>query len=107
MNQTTERGIPRKPNAAVTALTYLGMIVLIAAGWWFIWWGSRATVESQIIRDARRQWAIVAKGDDAMAKSVHAGALAQAYLMAGKEKEYNEWKAVADRWQRIAFGGGQ
>lgn len=103
----TPAGQPAKKNPVVVALTFAGMLVLATAGWAAIWIGSRATVDSQMIRDAHRQWAIVSKGDDAMAKSIHAGVVAQAYLMAGREKEYNEWKSIADGWQRQAFGGDQ
>ena len=105
--KTTRGGTPAKSNPVVTVLTYIGLLAFSAVAWAGIWWGSRATVDSQIIRDAHRQWAIVSKGDDAMAKSIHAGVLAQAYLMAGREKEYTEWKTVADGWQRVALRGGK
>jgi hypothetical protein len=98
---------PAKTNATVKVLSYAGVLALVIVGQALIWWGSRATVDSQMIRDAQRQWAIVSKGDDALAKSIHAGALAQAYLMAGRENEYNEWKSVANKWQRVAFGDGR
>jgi hypothetical protein len=56
----------------------------------------------QLVADAFKQYKIVAQGDDAMAKSLHAGVVAEAFLMAKDGENYHKWKKVSDEWDALA-----
>jgi hypothetical protein len=54
--------------------------------------------------DLVTQYEIVKKGDDEMAKSVRAGAVAEMFLHANDETSYQKWKSVADSHMKKAIG---
>jgi len=57
--------------------------------------------QNQMIADAFQQYEIVKKGDDLMAKSIHAAVVADAFLMAKDSDNYHNWKKVSDHWDAL------
>jgi hypothetical protein len=56
----------------------------------------------QMISDAVAQFRIVEAGTDIYQKSIRAGVVAEAYLMAKDNENYHRWKKLSDDWM-IAF----
>lgn len=57
-----------------------------------------------VAKDLIAQYDIVKNGDDEMAKSIRAGAVAEAYLQAKDKASYETWKARADQHMKSAMG---
>jgi hypothetical protein len=91
--------------AGTSVLAMAGMAVAVGVLWGVIMFFSRASVNSDMIHTALREYEIVAKTGDAFEKGMRAGVVAEAYLMAGKEKEYADWKRISDNWNKAAMGG--
>jgi hypothetical protein len=52
---------------------------------------------TSVANDLMDQYEIVRGGNDEMAKSMRAGAVAEMYLQAKDQANYQKWKAIADR----------
>ena len=57
-----------------------------------------------VAQDLVEQYEIVKNGNDEMAKGIRAGAVAEMYLQARDQANYNTWKDRADRHTKAAMG---
>ena len=55
-----------------------------------------------MVVDAFEQYQIVEKGDDLMAKSIHAAVVADAFLMAKDSDNYHKWKKISEEWDALS-----
>lgn len=65
---------------------------------------AKNSFSESVARDLIQQYEIVKDGSDEMAKSVRAGAVAEMYLQAKNQSDYELWKARADRHLQAALG---
>ena len=58
-------------------------------------------IYSQVVDQQLKQWEIVERNGSDADKWVHAGVVAGAYLQAGNEAKYKEWKDRAESYNPI------
>lgn len=66
--------------------------------------GAEKSFATGVAQDLIEQYDIVKNGSDEMAKSVRAGAVAEMYLQARDQANYEAWKAKADGHMKAAMG---
>lgn len=90
---------------AKVVLVFLFLVVCTTASllfWRVAFQHELQRFHNQMVADAFQQYKIVEQGDDAMAKSLQAGVVAEAFLMAKDGENYHKWKKVADEWDALA-----
>jgi hypothetical protein len=65
---------------------------------------AKNSFSKSIANDLIQQYEIVENGSDEMAKSIRAGAVAEAYLQAKDAASYERWKSIADSHMQKALG---
>ena len=101
--------MPKKPSAITSLAQWVTVAVFIGAIFAGAIWGiarvsvaARAKFHEQMVAEAFQQYKIVEQGDDLMAKCLHAGVVAEAFLMAKDADNYHKWKKIADGWDALA-----
>jgi hypothetical protein len=81
--------MPRK-NTANAIRAVVAIIASLAWAWYFFGGG----LENQVADDAIKQYQIAKRDGSASDACVHAGIVADAYLQAKDEADYQQWKAT-------------
>lgn len=63
---------------------------------------AKKSVTNAIAQEAIAQYKIVEQGTDLLAKSVHAGAVAEAYLLGNDSENYHKWKKLSESWYELS-----
>jgi len=101
--------MPKRPSAVTAFAQWVTVAVVFVAILAGVVWGvarlsvaARARFHEQLISEAFQQYQIVKEGDDLMAKSMSAGVVAEAFLMAKDADNYHKWKKLSDELDAAA-----
>lgn len=101
---------PPVPKPAGWTLTKVVLVFLVVAaattaalvGMRRVAQNARQRFHEHLISEAFQQYKIVEQGNDAMAKSLQAGVVAEAFLLAKDGDNYHKWKNISDEWDALA-----